>query len=439
MRRKKANPYGDLTVEDAPVQIDVHKYDQRLENIEILVKEQLTKHNAELIFGFDGYFINQSKAKATRLKAMQSLKNITIMYGKNWEKSITSSDIDGIVTKIMKKYATKDGQESNTTSDLKKYLRHFIRWYFTGTHDIAAIDNVQCHKLIKNVKIKKIKDTLVRESLLTEDDRDAILEGCNGDTMWRAFIWVLWESGARPGEVLNIYLKNVTHNDIGFKIAVSGKTVARNILLVESAPALAQWLNSHPFRDNVEWPLWIQFQKGYRGRPLTHKTALQTLKNLAKQAGIRKRIYLNLFRHSEVTRMIGPLSDGQTKKRHGWSPMTRMLAKYQHIVDEDVDDALREYHGLNAKKKTKNNPHIVCQVCRTENPIDADFCYKCGRPVNTITGIKLEKTMDEKLKEMDEKLSIITRSKLENMMQYQNNPAMQSELLKSWKRIKDNN
>ena len=63
------------------------------------------------------------------------------------------------------RYGNDNGQETNTTWD-HKFSRYF-RWVKLGCRKSKVGDPFET----KNVKIRKVKDKIVREDLLTESDR----------------------------------------------------------------------------------------------------------------------------------------------------------------------------------------------------------------------------------------------------------------------------
>jgi integrase/recombinase XerD len=70
---------------------------------------------------------------------------------------------------------------------------------------------------------------------------------------------------------------------------VDGKTGPRRVRVIASAPALAQWLSVHPFRNDTNAPLWIGIGNAGRNEPLRYNSVRAMLRRLAKRAGIRER------------------------------------------------------------------------------------------------------------------------------------------------------
>ncbi|MEM2613605.1 MAG: hypothetical protein QXO15_05170 [Nitrososphaerota archaeon] len=58
---------------------------------------------------------------------------------------------------------------------------------------------------------------------------------------------------------------------------------------------------NHPLRENPDAPFWISIGTRNRNSPLTYGAVRTLLKLLARKAGIKKRVYPHLFRHSRAT------------------------------------------------------------------------------------------------------------------------------------------
>jgi len=69
------------------------------------------------------------------------------------------------------------------------------------------------------------------------------------------------------------------------------------------------------------------------------------IKKIAKRAGIKKRIYPHLFRHTRATRLLSELSESIGAKYLGWVPGSNMVRIYVHLANEDVEEAILKMHG----------------------------------------------------------------------------------------------
>jgi integrase len=370
---------------------DIYQYDKQIQGIFRKIDRDLPPRSRELIRKYDREMINTSKAKSTRRKHLQTIYVLSKLLNKEWDEA-TKDDIETLVSKIMDQFAAENGQESNYSYDHKKILKIFFRWLKLGSREFNEVGDPE---ETKKIKLGKVKDKIVREDLLTEDDRKKLLAACANNLRDRAFIDVQFEAGTRPGEILSLKIKHVKFDEYGAVIHVDGKTGARPVRLIRSTPNLSAWLDAHPFKENPEAPLWINLHKRNYGKALDSPSAKMIIVRLCRRAKITKRIYLNLFRHSEATEAAKFMTEAQLRKRHGWSPNSRMPARYVHLVNADVDEAIFKRYGI--KRDDVNSPQLpkICHICKTPNSPDSDLCNRCGKPLDLKKALEIEEKMKE--------------------------------------------
>lgn len=364
--------------------------------------ERISTADEKLIEEYDGSMIRESLAKATRLKHLQVILNLSRLLPVDW-KDVTKKDIDKLVTKIVETYSD-NGQESHSSRDHKKILRIFFRWYKLGTRNYKAGDPDET----KDVHLKTVKDKVSREELITQAELDRLLYACNGNLRDKALIHCHAEAGTRPGEILNLKIKHVKFDQYGAVIQVDGKTVPHPKRLIRSVPDLSAWLNVHPYRNNPDAPLWINLGLEKRGQPMTSAAARRMLQKRCEIAGIEKRIWLNLFRHTEATETAKYLTEAQMRKRHGWSLNSRMPGKYVHLINQDVDEAVLSHYGVLQEENMEKPPAPKkCQICDAQNSPQSDRCAKCGRPLNLAAATKIDDAIEERFASIEKKLETL--------------------------------
>jgi integrase len=385
----------------------VYDYDTQIEGILKRISLELSQEDAESIRKYDKTMVSLSMSKAVRLLHLRILLNLSKTLGKNW-RDVTKSDIDELVYKVMQKYASQDGQETNSSSDHKKILKIFFRWLKSGSRSFNEVGDPE---ETKRVKIKKVKDKIIREDLITDNDLTRLLHACKENQRDRAFIDCQSEAGTRPGEMLNLLLKHVKFDNNGAVLHVDGKTGTRTVRLIRSVPNLAKWLDVHPFRDDSESPLWIMLEKRNLGKMMSYAGARKTIVKRAQIAGLSKRVYMNLFRHSEATKTAMFLTEAQMRGRHGWSSSSRMPARYVHLVNADVDEAMLSHYGIVKEEKTKLDLPKKCNICEIMNSPESKMCCKCGKALDLSVALEIEeKEKQEREKERQ------TITKLQNDM-----------------------
>ncbi|MEW6042940.1 MAG: tyrosine-type recombinase/integrase [Thermoproteota archaeon] len=380
----------------------IYKYDERLENTFKLIEKELSNETSDLIRQYVNVMIAESMAKATIHKHAQTLLNLSRFLGKDW-KDVTKKDVEDLVAKIVQTYS-ENGQETNTTHDHKKILKIFFRWYKLGSRNK---DDVGDPPETKDVKIKRVRDKIVREDLITESDRTKLLQACGENARDRAFIDCHLEAGTRPGEILNLQLKHVKFDDVGAILQVDGKTGARTVRLIKSTPNLAAWLNVHPFKDDHESPLWISLHKTTYGEQFSYHSAHMMVKRRCKIAKLSKRIHLNLFRHSEATATAKFMTEAQMKKRHGWTADSKMPARYVHLVNADVDEAIFKHYGINKNHDENQKLPQRCVFCYCTNSPESNKCSRCGKPLDLKTAVQTDVEKEEKISKLEEENRIL--------------------------------
>jgi len=126
---------------------------------------------------------------------------------------------------------------------------------------------------------------------------------------------------------------------------------------------------------------------------------------------LTKRVYLNLFRHSEATVTANFMTEAQLRKRHGWTAESKMPARYVHLVNADVDEAIFEHYGIKKKEdQLKEKIPKICKICEVANSSESIICSKCGKPLDLETAIEIEEKdkveknkLEEEVKDLQQK------------------------------------
>ena len=247
------------------------------------------------------------------------------------------------------------------------------------------------------------------DELLTREEILKMLEACDESRGLaairdKALIAVLYESGARIGEILALKRKDVKETNYGFRLLIKeSKTPEgrRVIPIVDAAPYLAEWLNSHPYND-AQAPLFISMPRGVpTKKPLTRNGAAQLLDRIAKRAKINRHVYPHLLRHCRASVLCRQLSESYLKKLMGWSMSSNMPSIYIHLSGADVEEEVLRIHGLAPEREEE--PLLerrVCQWCHEVNPGQSQYCSRCGRPLKT--GVEVLRELDEAHRAIEE-------------------------------------
>lgn len=391
-----ANMTKSLVTKRRNQEIQVHDYNLKIDKAYKLIEKDLSKNNVKLIRKYDQFMARQSLAKATRLKHLQIILNLSRVIKKDWQ-IVIKEDIESLVFKVVETYGDSNGKETNTTYDHKKILKIFFRWVKLGSRDFKEVGDPP---ETKDVKMRTVKNNLVRANLITPEEYRKLIRAADQNQRVKAIIAIHYEAGTRPGELLSIQIKHIMYDKFGAKIAVDGKTGPRKIRILKSLPYLKDWINVHPFRDDINAPLWIQVEGKHYGEALTYAGATQILRRLCQKAGIKKRITLNLFRHTAATYLASRLPESLLRKRQGWTASSKMPERYVHLIDEDVDEAYLRLHGIikeDKKSDIEEDLPIKCALCGTLNMPSTKICTDCNRPLDMETALEIEEKEKEDL------------------------------------------
>ena len=229
------------------------------------------------------------------------------------------------------------------------------------------------------------------EELITEEEVLEMARATNNPRD-KALVLLLYETGCRIGELLSLKVKNVSFDQYGAILIVTGKTGDRRVRAITSAPALSTWLDNYG-NAKPDSPLWPPRSHNIynKNTAAEYRSVYVLIRNLAARAGIKKKIYPHLFRHSRATFMASRLTEAQMKEYFGWTQSSEMASVYVHMSGRDLDDTLLKMHHMAEKKEEEMKIQIRnCHRCKQPNSPTSKFCNKCGAVLNVETVMQVE-------------------------------------------------
>ncbi|MFV9673304.1 MAG: tyrosine-type recombinase/integrase [Acidimicrobiia bacterium] len=142
--------------------------------------------------------------------------------------------------------------------------------------------------------------------ILTPEEVRAMAALCSTTTSYgirnRALIVVLYRTGLRLGEVLALRPKDV-NLEIGSVAVLHGKGNRQRTVGIDPGadPHIEAWLDR---RVAIGLPPGAPLFCSLQGRPLTGNTIRDTLRALARRAGIEKRVHPHGFRHTHAYELM---------------------------------------------------------------------------------------------------------------------------------------
>ncbi|WP_232820545.1 tyrosine-type recombinase/integrase [Halorussus litoreus] len=294
--------------------------------------------NKRLIQDFHRELLLDGISAARRQKVTAHLKVVAEHVGQNQFDQLDRADI----TSLLEWIHTRETAAS-TVADYKQILKQFYKWLNGGEEpdQTAWIRR-------GSVSYRRI----LPRQLLTPQDVTRLIDACVNDRD-RAFIAILWETGARIGELIDLQYGDIETDTRGTYVIVTGKTGARRLPLIESRPYVEQWLMAHPApRPNL--PLWCKIEQGTPNEPIGYNyIRLRLLKRAQERAGIEKPVNPHHFRHSRATHLANWLTEAQLCEWFGWVQGSRVPARYVHLSGRDIDNA---YQSLFSKPAYEHLP-----------------------------------------------------------------------------------
>ncbi len=381
---------------------DVYGVQRRLELVSRRPRElkEITQRNKELIFRFTDNCSLRGLSKLRVLFYLNRFWNIAKLAEKDFDKMDRES-IEELVRKLQMK-----AFEPRTVSDHLTAIKTFWKW-LERCEDTYP-EKVRWIKPWRSNKTRKLP-----EQLLTKEDVEKLVNAAVNPRD-KALISILYESGCRIGEILNMKIRNVEFEANGAVLIVSGKTGQRRVRPIHSVPRLLTWLEHHPNNGHPDSFLWVNLGSRNNSDGLMHQSAASMLRKTAKRAGLEKGCNPHLFRHSRATFLAKHLTEAQMKEYFGWTQASDMAAIYVHLSGRDVDNALLKLAGKKVSEAEKESETdrraTTCSICKHENPPEIRRCSNCGRPLDLKTALEDDKREHELLK-------MLTPEILEEMIQ----------------------
>lgn len=384
---------------------DIHDYDLKLERAkQSLEKSSISRRNKDLIISFDKICQIQGLGKPRRMKLIGSLVILARDYFKKDFDKVTKEDLKDAVLKI----DSREDCSIWTKHSYKAVLKKFYKWLVFGDD---YKDKTEYPSIISwlRVNVKKKDQPKVQASdILTEKEVDELIKVAEHPRD-KAFISMLYEIGARIGEIGTLRIKDISKDKHSFIIDLKGKTGHRSVRIVESDPLLSAWLNAHPLKDNPNAPLWLLMGDRNKNKRMEYRALRALVLRLTKRAKLKKRIYPHLFRHSRVTHLLKnkQINESQAKVYFGWTPDSTMLSEYSHLTSQDVNNAMLEIHGIRTEEKPVKEERIKqCRRCGAINRKNDSFCGKCGSILDPKTAMEF----DRRRKGADEVLEAVVKN-----------------------------
>jgi len=337
---------------------------------------------------------------------------------------------DGFRLRDATKEELKELMANMNRSDYKESSKHkfrctvkkFYRVENGGQEHPEKVNFISTHR--PNAK------TVCRDDLFTEDELKRLFRSFT-NTRDRAFTMLLYESAARPGEMLSRNIADFSTEAKGDFIFLEGlkNTPDRTNQLVRAGRTVREWLAQHPLGGepgditDPNAPLWVKLEQQActhcGDTPQRHDDEecsydpdladrmkydgyLRRFKDACERADIpeNKRRPYNL-RHTRLTEVATFMGYEQLNKFAGWKPGSDRAKVYVHLNNDDVNQAIRDEYGLSGGEDEQQD--VDCPFCGASNQASYAECRNCGRPLSLEQQVDQQTDVLERLNELEEK------------------------------------
>ncbi len=252
--------------------------------------------------------------------------------GKNPVK-VTKADVEAWLSDLNGELAP------STVGGYLTILKAAFRWW--ASED--GWEGPETPACVRGLKMAGVRETRLKDAAgrLTEDDHRRLLGVMAPD---KALIFrLLWDSGARAGEVLGLRRENLDFRADG-KVVTLGFIKTKN-----GSPRPVPVVNRETIemlraRRKITPPGGYLFPSPKEGNPLRVGGLWRYLQRARDRAHIEKPVWLHLYRNAS-TRRTRKLSGGLRRQMHGWSPNSKMEERYDVLDTDDLTEALLELEG----------------------------------------------------------------------------------------------
>lgn len=321
--------------------------------------------NRDLLVDYFDHLENRSAP--TKMSYVYRLRELEIFCKKPW-KDITKADMKAF-------FVTKDARKKRTTNGYIAVFKAFFRWlYKMPKHNFP-----ECVEYLQ--KVTPEPSILNRHDLITKAEFKKLLDATT-EPQIKCYLSMSLEGIYRKGSLRVMRLKDLGVKDTHV-IAYSYETKAKKHNIVPhviAKPYIVAWMNVHPFKDDLESPLFVPMHPYPKKKILGYSVFNSWLRALKRATGLQKVLTPHKFRHVRTNLMLLTGYDKNLiRNLGGWADNQMLDHTYGHIEKEDNAKALLEIYGITEEKDEQSTDVkvIKCMVCGHPVSEFEQFCSRC--------------------------------------------------------------
>ena len=297
----------------------------------------------------------------------------------------------------------RDDGLNPTSIEFRLYpVKAYLRWVLSGGINGGKVKG-PLPDCIAYVEIKKRQKTKP-DVLITPEILSQFLGECK-TLEQKVYFALVYDTGARRSEVLNLRIKDVQRDVNGLCVELNGKTGWRKNYLHESISLLMPYINSMSSNPD-DWLFNTTFSSlrgkptktGRRSSSTVDHWSFRIVKRLKKRGIIQEndKLTIHSFRHTKA-RNLKKLkwSNDEINVWMGWTKTSNMATYYGQARAEDVVNRFLVDTGR--VKDDDDDQFQACPVCKSVNGAIAKFCDNCANALRPEFAASRERQMSIKV------------------------------------------
>lgn len=371
---------------------DIHNYKKKYarEISKIEESKKINLKDRKLILDFQNYCFSKGLSYARISRYLQTFRTLVNRFGFTFHNAEKNDIINILATINSTVYTTATGLKKEYSENTKLEFRKFLKKFYKWVEKPELVEDFTIH-------IPKSKRKLPDKADLPTPQEVLRLIQKARNYRDKCLVALLYETGARIGEISNIRLSDIVFEKEYAVLKLRGKTGERVVPIRNSYEYLKTWYENHPLKNDSRALkekkdfMFIVLSNHNKYEPLNYGSLVRTLKRLGKEANIDKRLNPHSFRHARASDMAKELTEAQMNQYFGWTQGSEMTSTYVHLSGRDIVDAMKKKWGLIEDQKNDNGFSLKCPRCKTLNAPTNNYCKVCDFVLNEDLANELER------------------------------------------------
>jgi len=281
----------------------------------------------------------------------------------------TKQDLLKLVREINQDNVNDKDHSVWTLCTYKQALKEYYKWK-TGEEHPDILD------FMRTQPREKEKPRVDKDELLTTRMAEKMINAASNPRD-KAFLALLWDSGARISELLTLRWKDIVIQGDMMRVNIwNGKVRPRKLFLAESLPLIRYWRNWKKDHCSVEpgMPLFTNYRPYDSHSNFMYRNALKQLSDIRERTSLPERVRTNphAWRKARATDMAGKgMTQPNMNLHFGWAPGSNASKYYIELANRDLERQMRElYPGLDELEE--DGPEFIGRNIPEYSPGDVE-------------------------------------------------------------------